>query len=277
MNEPKSIPGQLDPDPVGLVGFGQMGASMARHILASGRKVIGWDRNAEALTPFVEAGGIAASGMRDLSACPLIISIVFDDEATRNITYGPDGLLDIMAENSLHVVMASITPTLSGELDEAHRARGQRFLAASVFGRPEAAAAARLHINCSGIRQHFEEALPVLELLGTSIWLGEDPRQAMLLKSVGNSMITVAVQLLREAFVVLRAGGIDEVLTKEALIDTLFACPIYQGYAQLYIDNPDILRMTDIARKDRTTCLSAAGALGIDMPLVRFLAERDLP
>jgi len=254
-----------------------MGSAMAKNILASGRKVIGWDRKPEALEDFIAAGGTAAKGVADLSECPLIISIVFDDAATRDVTYGDDGLLGIMAPDAMHIVMASITPDLSSELEQAHEEKGQRYLAASVFGRPEVAAAAKLNINCSGKRACYEFAEPVLNALGTPLWLGPKPDQAMLLKSVGNSMITVAVELLREMFGTLKAGGIEESVTKKALVDTLFACPIYQGYSQLYIDSPDILRMTDIARKDRNTCLAAAEALGIDMPVVRYLAEKDLP
>lgn len=267
----------VNSQPVGLVGFGQMGSAMAKNIMASGRKVIGWDRNPQALEDFVAAGGVAAKGTPDLAECPIIISIVFDDAATRDVTYGTRGLLEIMAPGAIHIVMASITPDLSAELEKAHEEKGQRYLAASVFGRPEVAAAAKLNINCSGKRNCYDDAEPVLNTLGIPLWLGPEPHQAMLLKSVGNSMITVAVELLREMFGTLKAGGVDEAITKKALIDTLFACPIYQGYSQLYIDNPEILKMTDIARKDRATCLSAAKALGVDMPVVQYLADKDLP
>ena len=265
------------PSPIGFVGLGHMGSIMAKHILASGREVVGWDRNTEPVEDLAQAGGIGAKSIEALRACPLVISIVFDDTATREVTFGPGGLVEAMAPDAVHVVMASITPTLSRELQPAHMANGQRYLAASVFGRPEAAAAAQLWINCSGAADTFSFARPVLETLGTTRWIGPDPEKAMLVKSVGNSMITVAAQMLREMFTVLDAGGIDGPTTKELLIDTLFASSIFSGYAQLYIDRPEMVRMTDIARKDRNACLNAASDLGIDMPVVRYLAEQNLP
>ena len=222
-------------------------------------------------------GGTGAADIAALRACPVVISIVFDDAATRDVPFGAAGLIEAMAPDTVHVVMASITPALSRELEQAHAARGQRYLAASVFGRPEAAAAAPLWLNCSGAEAAFAVARPVLETLGTPRWIGAEPGMAMLVKSVGNSMITVAAQMLREMFAVLEAGGIDGPTTKQLLIDTLFASSIFSGYAQMYIDHPEMVRMTDIARKDRNACLDAASALGIDMPVVRYLAEQNLP
>lgn len=265
------------PSPIGFVGLGQMGSVMAKHILASGREVIGWDRQAEAVEALVHAGGTAATDLAALRACPLVISIVFDDEATQEVTFGPRGLLEAMAPDAVHAVMASISPALSRQLAQAHAARKQRYLAASVFGRPEAAAAAQLWINCSGAPDAFALAKPVLEALGTPRWIGSEADKAMLVKSVGNSMITVAAQMLREMFAVLDAGGIDAPTAKQLLVDTLFASSIFSGYAQIYIDKPELVRMTDIARKDRNACLAAASALGVDMPVVRYLAEQNLP
>ncbi len=265
------------PSPIGFVGLGHMGSVMAQHILASGREVIGWDRMAEPVEAFAQAGGAGASNIAALRTCPLVISIVFDDAATRDVTFGPGGLIEAMAPDAVHVVMASVTPALSRELEQAHLANGQRYLAASVFGRPEAAAAAQLWINCSGAADAFAVARPVLETLGAPRWIGAEPEKAMLVKSVGNSMITVAAEMLREMFAVLDAGGIDGPTTKQLLVDTLFASSIFSGYAQMYIDRPEMVRMTDIARKDRNACLDAASALGIDMPVVRYLAELDLP
>ena len=43
-----------------------------------------------------------------------------------------------MTPGAIHIAMETISPRLARELDEAHVARGQRFLAAPVFGRPEA-------------------------------------------------------------------------------------------------------------------------------------------
>ncbi|MCA8902395.1 MAG: NAD(P)-dependent oxidoreductase [Hyphomonas sp.] len=262
---------------LGLLGIGQMGGVFARHFIDAGWDVIGWDRRPEPLEELEAYGGTAAKGFSDFHDVGIVISVLFDDAATREVFLEGDALIESLADNTLHIVMASISPDFSSELAQAHRNRDQRYLAASVFGRPEAAAAAQLQINCSGDRESFDEAESLLNILGTSRWIGDGPELAMLVKCLGNSMITASVEMVREMFTLLAAAGIKEQLTKEMLIDTLFACPIFSGYSQIYMNDPGSAKMTPIARKDRQTCLDAASKLHIELPLVQHLHEKDLP
>lgn len=262
---------------VGLVGLGHMGSVMARHFLASGRKVVGWDQRPDAVEEFAASGGTAADKLAEVASARVVISIVFDDDGTREVTLGADGLLEALPPGGIHVVMASVSPALARELAAAHQARGQHLLAASVFGRPEAAEAAELLINCSGPATAYAEVEALLSVLGAPRWIGDEPAQAMLVKTIGNSLIHTTVEMLREMFQFLKAGGIDERLAKELLIDTLFPGPIYSGYAQRYIDDPSSAAMIDMARKDRRNCLEAAEEMGVDLPVIRFLGEHDLP
>lgn len=262
---------------VGFVGLGHMGTVMSRHLLGSGRPVVGWDRRPEALEAFTALGGTAVAKVSDLGAAPVVISIVFDDAGTREVSLAPGGLVDTMAPGAVHIVMASISASLTRELAEAHAARGQHFLAASIFGRPEAAEEAALLINCSGSPSAYEIAKPILSTMGRVRWVGSEPEQAMLIKTIGNSMIHTTVELLREMFEFLRAGGVGPTRAKELIVDSLFPGPIYTSYAQRYIEDPSSAKMIDMARKDRRNCLEAAERLSIDLPIIRFLGEHDLP
>ena len=129
---------------VGFIGLGKMGSVMTRHILAAGFPVIGWDRSPEATARFASHGGIGANTLSEVGKASIVISIVFDDEGTFEIAFGPGGLAETLSPGATHIAMASISPAMSRALSEAHAARAQHYLAASVFGRPEAAAAADL-------------------------------------------------------------------------------------------------------------------------------------
>lgn len=262
---------------VGFVGLGKMGSAMTQHILKAGFPVIGWDRNAEAVARFAGNGGIGAQSLSEIGRASIVVSIVFDDEGTRETVLGPGGLAETLSSGSTHIAMASISPAMSRTIADAHAARGQHYLAASIFGRPEAAAAADLLINCSGAVDTYEAIRPLLALLGRTQWIGTEPEQAMLLKTFGNSMIYVVIETLREMFPFLKAGGISEADAKRFLIDTLFPGQIFAGYAQRYIDDPGSTRMADNALKDRKNCLDAATQLGVDVPLIQFLNDRNLP
>lgn len=259
---------------VGIIGTGTIGAIIARHILAAGRPVLVWDRRPEALATLAEAGARAAKSLAQMGTAPIVFSIVFDDEATEEVALGPGGLLETLAPGGLHVAMATISPGLSRKLHERHAAKGQRYLAASMFGRPEAAEAARILFNCSGLAEAYELAVPVLNLLGSPRWIGPEPEQAMLVKLIGNNMIYAAVESLREMFDFLSAGGIGMREAKEAIVDRLFPGLIYQGYADRLIDDPVRPKeVHPIREKDSRVCLEVAQAMGVDLPLIRFLRE----
>ena len=175
-------------DRVGIVGLGRIGGAVAKHILASGRPVIGWARRREALGDFVAHGGVVVQSLADLGETSVVISAVFDDEATREVVLGPSGFLQAMPAGGVHVAMETISPALSRTLRDVHAARGQRYLAAPVFGRPEAAARGELAIMCSGDRDTFQSVQPILETAGRTRWVGPEPEQAMLVKLIGNHM-----------------------------------------------------------------------------------------
>ena len=73
-----------------------------------------------------------------------------DDGAVEGVVFGEGGLLQSLGARAVHVAMSTISVDLSERLAAAHRDAGQRFVAAPVFGRPEAAAAGKLFIVAAG-------------------------------------------------------------------------------------------------------------------------------
>jgi 3-hydroxyisobutyrate dehydrogenase-like beta-hydroxyacid dehydrogenase len=279
VSRPLRVTGMTDTrtSTVGIIGTGTIGTIVARHVLAAGRPVLVWDRRAEVLATLAEAGARAAKSLAEMGTAPMVFSIVFDDEATEEVTLGPGGLLETLAPGGLHVAMATISPGLSRKLHESHTAKGQRYLAASMFGRPEAAEAAQIIFNCSGFAEAYEQAAPVLKLLGSARWIGPAPEQAMLVKLIGNNMIYAAVESLREMFDFLSAGGVGMREAKEAIVDRLFPGLIYQGYAERLIEDPVRPKeVHPIREKDSRVCLEVAQAMGIELPLIRFLREMSV-
>src|SRR5690606_6782467 len=124
-----------------------------------------------------------------VAAANTVITVVFDDEATRQVVFGPSGFMEASAPGSTHIAMETISPALSRALSEEHQRRGQHYLAAPVFGRPEVAAAGKLAINCSGSHEVYRAVAPLLSTMGTARWLGPAPEQAMMIKLMGNNMI----------------------------------------------------------------------------------------
>jgi 3-hydroxyisobutyrate dehydrogenase-like beta-hydroxyacid dehydrogenase len=258
---------------VGIVGLGRIGGAVAGHVLASGRSMIGWARRLGSLEEFARRGGRVAGALTELGEAEVVISVVFDDEALRDIAFGSAGLVEAMAPGAVHVAMETISPRLARELYEAHSARGQRFLAAPVFGRPEAAARGELAIMCSGPEETFRAVDAILSSSGETRWIGPEPEQALLVKLIGNHMILTMGELLAEVFSFLRAGGIGAKDAKAALMDEMMP-RVLAGYVRRLADEPNATRPagTAIGRKDNGLVIEAAHALGVDLALARCLA-----
>ncbi|BFL65289.1 NAD(P)-dependent oxidoreductase [Roseomonas mucosa] len=257
---------------VGMVGLGKIGGAVAQHILAAGHPVTVWARRPSTMAELVERGAVAVQSLGEIGQADVVISVVFDDEATREVVLGSAGFINSMRPGAIHVAMETISPALSQELHDAHAERGQRYIAAPVFGRPQAAAAGQLSIICSGPKDTYDVAAPILSAAGSTRWVGSDVGQAMLVKLIGNHMILTMGELLGETFTFLRAGGIDGAETKAALLDTLMP-GVLAGYAQRMVDQPDAPRpaASAIGRKDNGLVLAAAEQLDVPLPLAEFL------
>lgn len=262
---------------IGVVGLGKMGSAISDRLILSGQSVLGWDSSPAARSAFAAKGGTVATDLAEMRRASVVISVVWDDEATRAVALGPDGLVSLLPKSATHLAMGTISPALSRILDSAHRAKGQRYLAATMFGRPEAAAAGTVLIVCSGANDTYESIKSVFDPMGTSRWIGDDPQQANLVKLMGNNMIFVAIELLGEMFALLRKAGVSDQNVRELLVERLFPGPIFSGYAQRVIDrrwSPPAGTIAALAHKDNKLCLEAAQLLGVDLPLVNLMRHQ---
>src|SRR5437016_2274470 len=113
-----------------------------------------------------------------------------DDSAVEGVVFGDGGLLQSLGKRAIHVSMSTISVALSERLTAAHAAAEQGFVAAPVFGRPEAAAAGKLFIVAAGAADAVDACLPLLEAMGQkTVRLGDEPRAANLVKLSGNFLI----------------------------------------------------------------------------------------
>src|SRR5437764_1068136 len=131
---------------VGFVGLGRMGAGMAANLVAAGHEVTVWNRSPERARPLVEKGARSAVRIADASLGDVVVTMLADDDALESVVFGPSGVLGALPAGAIHVSMSTIGVALSERLAAAHAQAGHRFVAAPVFGRPDAAAAGKLFI-----------------------------------------------------------------------------------------------------------------------------------
>ncbi|MGH9598883.1 MAG: NAD(P)-dependent oxidoreductase, partial [Terracidiphilus sp.] len=118
--------------------------------------------------------------------------------------------------------------------------RGQQFLAAPVFGRPEIAEAGRLWIVVAGAEAAVEKARPLLDAMSRGMTVvGSEPRQAHAVKLGGNFLISAMVHSLSESFVYAAAQGVDAELFAETVNSALFQSPFYAAYSKTILHPPE--------------------------------------
>ena len=168
---------------------------------------------------------------RELAAqSDIVISIIADDAALRAIALGEDGILAGLKPDGIHVDMSTVSPDVTKELAPLYHDRGAHFVASPVFGRPEAAAAAKLWICPAGSAAAIDRCRPAFEVMGQGvIVVGEEPHLANVLKLVGNFFVIAGIETLSEALTLAEKGGLQNETVLE-LIRALLPVPLFQGY-----------------------------------------------
>ena len=264
---------------VGFIGLGRMGAAMAANLIAAGHAVTVYNRSPAKAAALVEKGARIAASVAGACRGDVVVTMLADDHAVGDVVLGDEGVVASLSADALHVSMSTISVELSERMTAAHGTKGQRYLAAPVFGRPEAAAAAKLFVVTAGSSQSIAIAQPLFDAMGQRTFIvAERPSAANLVKLSGNFLIAAAIEALGEAVVLVAKGGVDRKLYVELLTSTLFAAPAYRTYGGLIADQrfEPAGFAAPLGLKDIRLALAAAEGLEVPMPLASLLRDRLL-
>ncbi|HXG19495.1 MAG TPA: NAD(P)-dependent oxidoreductase [Methylomirabilota bacterium] len=216
---------------VGFIGLGNMGLPMAQNLLKTGRTLHVYNRTQSRAESLLAQGATWAPSPRAVAQqAPIVISMLADDAALQAVALGDHGVLSGLPPDGVHVDMSTVSPDLSKDLTQRYRERGAHYLAAPVFGRPDAAAAAKLWICPAGPANVIERCRPLFTAMGQGvIVVGDEPQLANVLKLVGNFFVVSAIETLSEAFTLAEKAGlaVDRVLD---VVKALLPVPLFQGY-----------------------------------------------
>ncbi len=263
---------------VSFIGLGAMGRAMVPNLLAAGYAVTVHNRTKERAKPLLDLGATwADSPAEAVEPKGLVLTILSDDQALSEVCEGPKGLLQTLGRGGLHLSMSTVSPALIRRLAVLHRAKGAGLLGSPVFGRPEAAVAAKLWICLSGPADGRQEARPVLEALSQKVFeFGEDPAAAHVVKLCGNFMLASAVEAMSEAYVLAEKNGIPRQAVHDLLSTTIFPGPVHQGYGKRVAEDSHLPAGFKLALglKDVQLALATAQESGVEMPLGELCQRR---
>jgi 3-hydroxyisobutyrate dehydrogenase-like beta-hydroxyacid dehydrogenase len=266
---------------IGFVGLGQMGTAMAANLAATGRRIIAYVRRPDQIGRLEALGLRPTTDIGDLLDCELVISMLPDDDAVREVVFGRsddnlDGLAAGLMPGAIHLSMSTISTAAASLLASEHARHGQGYVAAPVFGNPDAAKARQLFIVAAGVPADVERCRPILDILGQRTFvIGEAAADANLVKLLGNMMSATALEMLGEVAAVVRKRGLDPQPFIDVMTSTMFGGRVHKIYGdkiarQSYAPG----FVLPLVLKDVRLALAEAEKAGVPMPSVSVVRDR---
>ncbi|HME39765.1 MAG TPA: NAD(P)-dependent oxidoreductase [Steroidobacteraceae bacterium] len=265
---------------IGFIGLGNMGAAIAANLVRAGHEAAVWNRTAGKARTLVEAGAmLAASPKAAAMDRDIVFTMLADDAALDSVIDGADGLAAGLGPGALHVSMSTVAVATADRIAMRHLALGQHFLCAPVFGRPAAAAAAKLFIAAAGDPADFQALTPLFPVISQKVfYLGAKPSAASLVKLCGNFMILSAIEAMGEAMALAEKGGVAKEKLLEVLTGSLFDAPAYRTYGAILAEGrfKPAGFAAPLGLKDMRLAAQSAESLRVPMPLLSVLRDHLL-
>jgi 3-hydroxyisobutyrate dehydrogenase-like beta-hydroxyacid dehydrogenase len=266
---------------IGFIGLGHMGSAMATNLAGGGFAVLGYLRHPERNADIKALGIEPTNELAELFDCDIVITMVSDDAAASEIVLGDgspnaEGLALGLKPGALHLSMSTISPTLSSTIAAEHVRHGQMYVAAPVFGNPDAAKARKLYVIAAGEPDQIERVLPLFDFLGQRTFvIGNDPASANLVKLAGNAMTATTLEALAEVLALLRKRGVAPEKFIDIMTSTMFGSRVHKIYgAKMVHENYTPGFAFPLALKDVRLALSEADTASVPMPSVDVVHNR---
>jgi 3-hydroxyisobutyrate dehydrogenase len=195
---------------VAILGLGTMGSGMAANLLKVGFPLSVYNRTRTKAQPLIDAGARSAStpaeAVKDAS---IIISMLADDAASREVWLGENGALAAAKKTAILIESSTVSPAWIAELANQAEQRGLDLLDAPVTGSRTQAEAGQLSFLVGGKDTTLEAATPVLQAMSKEIvHLGPIGSGAKM-KLINNFLCGVQVASFAEGLIWIERSGLD--------------------------------------------------------------------
>lgn len=263
---------------IAFVGVGRMGANMARRLKEQGFHVTAvYDAQRAAATALAqEIGSFASPSLGEVTAAAdVIITVVSDDAAMRQIFTAPNDNLLVNANGKLFINCATISPEVHLEVEALAKKVGAQSLEACMASSITQAREGSLYLMCGGEKSVFDRSEPILKALGKTIRYIGPAGQAAKVKALVNMVMNIDTAGLAEGLGLGDALGLDLTVLREVFAET------GAGSRVLQTDGEDMQNRDHScffsaahAAKDSGIALHLAENAGLNLPLARATKQQ---
>jgi 3-hydroxyisobutyrate dehydrogenase-like beta-hydroxyacid dehydrogenase len=266
---------------LGYIGLGNQGAPMAKRLTDWPGGLIVFDVRAEAMTPFIEAGATAATGVAQVAAADVISVTVLNDEQVRDVV----GQLAAHAKpGTVIAIHSTIGADTAGELAEQLRPEGIHIVDAPVSGGAGAADKGELAVMVGADDEAYALVKPVFKKWASLVVRAGEPGAGTRMKLARNMLTFTGFAAANEALKLAEAAGLDlqklgrVVRHSDAQSGGPGAIMVRDDMKTLEPENflyDMFLHTRGLGEKDLGLALELGESVGVELPLAE-VARRDL-
>ncbi|MEK9775683.1 MAG: NAD(P)-dependent oxidoreductase [Quisquiliibacterium sp.] len=195
---------------VAFIGLGAMGAPMASNLIDAGFSLRVFNRSADKAKALVDKGAVLCSSPADaVNGAQFVVSMVADDNATRQVMLGEKGVIPAVAAGTIVIDSSTNTPAMSREVAAAATARGAVYLDSPVSGSTAQARGRELVFMVGGDAAAFDKTQPVYQAMGRMSTRMGDSGAGATIKLINNMLSGTVNTAIAEAMSVAEAAGLD--------------------------------------------------------------------
>jgi len=252
---------------VAVLGLGIMGSRMAHRLLGAGFPITVYNRTADKAGPLADAGATVAATPREAATgADIVISMVSNDQISREVWLGQDGAAAALKPGSVAIESSTLSVGWVRELAGEIASRGAELIDAPVTGSKMHAGSGELTFLVGGSAEALEKARPALAVMSKAILHIGPPGAGALTKLIHNFMCGVQVASTAQALSLIERSGLDAqkalvVLTEGApgspLVKTMFARMTSSDYTPNFF--------LELALKDLRYAIQEGQRFGLDV------------
>ena len=195
------------PTPIGIVGLGIMGSSIARHVLHAGYRVVGYDVRPARLRELKSAGGVAAASSSDVaSQSAILITSLPSSEALAET-------VEALAQTARAPKIVVETSTLPIEVKQrarvALRKKGVELLDCPISGTGAQARTKDIVVYASGSRAAYGRVSKLMDAFTRAHYYVGPFGNGSKVKFVANLLVAIHNVASAEAMVLAMKAGLD--------------------------------------------------------------------
>ncbi|AJW71195.1 NAD(P)-dependent oxidoreductase [Nitrosopumilus adriaticus] len=260
---------------VGIIGLGMLGNAVALHLLDSGFEITVYNRSKEKTLQIKEKGARVASSPKEVAEqVELLIIVVKDAEAVKQVSFQKDGIVEGKNEKLIVADMSTINPSESKNISEKFLGHNIKKLDIPVMGGPNVAITGDLVMMASGDKKTFESCKDVFERIANRVFFLGESGVAHSVKLAMNLQITMLALALSEGITLVKKSNVEPEKFLEILNSTYFKTGMSEkkAYKMAKGQYEATFTLANL-KKDISTITETAKSLGVKLPMTEKAEE----